>query len=230
MKCVVTTNFSVDGSSFENPRVASPMKGWDYFIFSNVSEITNQEFFNGWTVMPRNLISNHPIYTAKYYKYHIHKELENYDKAIYVDAWLNPNVNKNWDSLEEDFYLKKHKRRDCIYDELRAIVKFGRDSKESMDKVESFLKLEKFPKNYGLWETQIQLRSLKNDKVNKICEELYSLMKNFSYRDQSLLSYVLWKNNFKANDEILNDSWRTKVSRSQARKKRYVKGGKRIYN
>ena len=104
------------------------------------------------------------------------------------------------------------------------------ETKESMSKVKTFLESEKFPKNYGLWETQIQLRSLKNDKLNKICEELYELMKIFSYRDQSLLSYVLWKNNFKANDKILNDSWRTEISRSQARKKRYVVGGKSIYD
>jgi len=230
MNCVVTTNFSPNKAPFENPKVLKPIKGWDYFIFSNIEEIVKEEIFNGWRVMPRDLISNHPIYTAKYYKYHIHKELPNYSKAIYVDAWLNPNSDKDWDRLEEPFYLKKHQKRDCIFQELRAIAKFARDTKQNMDKVKDFLESQSFPKNYGLWETQIQLRCLKNKKVNKICEDLYNLMKNYSYRDQSLLSYVLWKNNFTPNDEVLSNRWRTEVSRSVARKTKFVSGNKRIYN
>jgi hypothetical protein len=230
MKCVVTTNFSLNGSPFENPRVKSPLKGWDYFIFSNISEINRQEFFNGWKVMPRKLISNHPIYTAKYYKYHIHRELPEYNRSIYVDAWLNPNSQKDWDSLQEPFYLKRHLNRSCIYDELRAITKFRRDTKENMQKVKSFLEAEGFPKGYGLWETQIQSRDLKNKEVNKICEDLYNLMENFSYRDQTMLSYILWKNNFTPNDSVLNNRWRTEVSRSVARKTKLLKNGQSIFD
>tara|TARA_Y100001937_G_C7134012_1_gene339013 strand:+ start:4557 stop:5252 length:696 start_codon:yes stop_codon:yes gene_type:complete len=231
MKCVVTANFNINGQPLENPKINNRLEGWDYFLFSNINEIIEKDVYNGWNVVKKDLINNNPLYTAKYYKWLIHKELPEYDTAIYVDSYIEPNINKPWDILDKNFInLKPHKRRNCVYKEFRYIVKFARDTKENMQKVKDFLESERFPENFGLWENNVFLRPLKDPKVNKICEELYDLMKIYSYRDQTLLSYVLWKNNYLPKDTMLNDSWRTKTSRSQARKKRYVRGGKRIYN
>jgi hypothetical protein len=207
------------------------MEGWDYYLFSNIKEIVEHEVYHGWKVVPKELINNNPLYTAKYYKWLIHKELPEYNTAIYVDSYIEPNINKPWDTLDENaINLKPHKRRNCVYKEFRYIVRFARDTQEKMDKVKDFLRAENFPEDFGLWENNVFLRPLKNKGVNKICEELYNLMKIYSYRDQALLSYVLWRNSYLPKDDTLNDSWRTKTSRSKARKMRYVKGGNRIYN
>ena len=157
----------------------------------------------------------------------IHKELPEYETAIYVDSYMEPNINKPWADLDKNLLnLKPHKRRSCVYDEFSYIVRFARDTKENMEKVKEFLKGEDFPENFGLWENNVFLRPLKNERVNKICEELYDLMKIYSYRDQTLLSYVLWKNNYFPPKNGMDNSWRLKTSRSAARKLRYVRNGK----
>jgi len=230
-KCVVTVNFNIHGKPFESPKVNNKLAGWDYVLFSNIEEITRNDSFQGWKVIKKPLINNHPIYTAKYYKWLILKELPKYDRAIYVDSYLEPTFDKPWDSLNEScFYLNPHPKRNCIYSELPKIASFRRDTKANMERVRKFLEEQGFPKEFGLWGTYIFNRSLKSPLANKICEELYDLMKVYSYRDQSMLSYVLWKNNFRPNDLVINNSWGTKTSRSVARQVTYVRNGKRIYD
>lgn len=231
MNCVVSANFNINGEPLEKPRINNPLEGWDYFLFSNIDEITNEEAYNGWKVIKKDLIDNNPLYTAKYYKWLIHKELPQYDTAVYVDSYMEPNANKPWSTLDKkNINLKPHKKRNCVYKEFKYIVRFARDTQENMNKIKNFLKEEGFPEDFGLWENNVFLRPLKNNKVNKICEELYDLMKIYSYRDQTLLSYILWKNNYLPKDDTLDNSWRRKTSKSRARKIKYVKGGKRIYN
>jgi len=185
---------------------------WDYVMFTNVPDHLKD---SGWVPIYKELIQDHPIYTAKHYKWLVHKYLLDYDIAIYVDAYLSPIVmdwNKYIDKLKPDgigngIILMRHSRRNCIYDECSAISNCRRDTKENMDNVITFLKENNMPKKYGLSEGGLSIRHLKNNDFNSLCDELFTLMLRFTYRDQALLSYVLWKNNTKVNCELTKESY-----------------------
>ena len=91
--------------------------------------------------------------------------------------------------------LMKHSQRNCIYQECDAIVGCRKDTRENMNKVINFLRQNNMPEKYGLNESGLILRCLKNDKLNVFLEEFFNLILKFSYRDQAMLSYMFWKYN-----------------------------------
>lgn len=209
-KVVYSCLFSNNKKKLDIPNVTNKLEGFDYVIFTNVPKnIIN----TGWTPIYKELIDDHPIYTAKYYKWVPHHSLLDYDIAIYVDAYLSPNSSVNWSlyinklgisDITLGFILMKHPHRNCIYVECDAIVKCRKDTRENMNKVIEFLNDNNMPTNYGLSEGALFMRHLKNEYFNELCEELYVLMKKFTYRDQALLSYIFWKHNVKINAEFTN--------------------------
>ncbi len=210
MKSVVfSCLFSNNTRQMDKPKVINNNKivGYDYIMFTN---IPNNVEDTGWTPIYKELINGHEIYTAKYYKWMAHNYLLDYDFAIYVDAYMIPNPRINWQAyinklnIDEGIIFTKHNERGCIYNECNAIVTCKRDTAENMNKVKEFLTMNNMPNNYGLSSNGLLLRDLKNDKFNKICEELYNLMLQFTYRDQALLSYVFWKNDIPIKCDFTN--------------------------
>lgn len=181
------------------------LEGYDYMMFTNVPDkLTN----TGWMPINKPLINDHPIYTAKYYKWNAHQYLTDYNIGIYVDAYLSPNNNIQWNDyisqlkingLYDGIILMKHPFRQCIYVECDAIHQCRKDTKVNMDKVINFLQSENMPKDYGLCQAGLFIRNFKNNDVNQMCEELFMLMLKNTYRDQALISYVFWKHNEKIN-------------------------------
>lgn len=212
-KVVYTCLFSNGKRKPDEPYLNADKKlsGYDYIIFTNIPDRLNN---SGWTCVYKDLVNEHPIYTAKHYKWLSHKYLLDYDIAIYVDAYMSPSQNKNWDNYCDKLKLDnahdgmitmKHSSRKCIYDECAAIQKHKKDTKEHMENTIKFLENENMPKNYGLPELGVFMRHLKNDKLNILCEELFSLMLKFTYRDQALMSYVFWKHGETINCEFSKD-------------------------
>ena len=183
------------------------LNGFDYIMFTNIPEhVTNSI----WTPIYKDLIDDHPIYTAKHYKWLAHKYLLDYDIAIYVDAYLSPKI-IDWneyidkltiDGAENGVRLMRHFHRNCIYDECSAIARCRRDTSENMNKVIEFLKENNMPTKFGLSQGGLVVRHLKNKDFNNLCNELYELLLKFTYRDQAMLSYVFWKNNVKLNLQL----------------------------
>ena len=53
------------------------------------------------------------------------------------------------------------------------------------------------PKNFGLYETNIFYRSLRDEGVNKLMDMWANELINNSHRDQLSLTYCIWKLNCK---------------------------------
>ena len=214
-KVVYSCLFSDNKRRLDEPLIKNDdrLEGWDYIIFTNVP---NKVIDSGWVPINKELINNHAVYTAKHYKWVAHKYLEDYDIAIYVDAYMSPSkmdwnayINKlNADDIDNGIILKKHMHRGCIYRECHAIAHCRKDTKINMDKVINFLKDEKMPENYGLSEGGLFIRHLKNGPINILLEELFELMLKFTYRDQALLSYIFWKHDLKLKSELTNEFYR----------------------
>ena len=56
------------------------------------------------------------------------------------------------------------------------------------------------PKEFGLFETNVLVREHNDKSCKKIMEEWWNEIKDKSERDQLSFTYILWKNNFSAND------------------------------
>lgn len=201
-------HFSIGINKMDKPIVTHKLENVDYILFTNVSE--QIDTLCGWSVVFQPLLYNDPILSAKYYKWCAH----NYDIAIYVDAYMSPNPNKNWfelakqlsaEDVNNSMFIKPHPQRNCIYKECAVIVKCNKDTSDKMNKVIAFLKSKNMPNNYGLFETGIFIRHLKNVKFNMMCAELFSLIQQYTYRDQALLTYVFWKNNVNIPTYLTND-------------------------
>jgi hypothetical protein len=210
-KVVYTCLFSNGSTKPDTPFVKDKLPEFDYIIFTNIPDNCKN---SGWSPIQRELLNNHPIYTAKYYKWTAHNYLLDYDVALYVDAYMSPNPKILWgnyisrlniNSITESLILMKHSQRDCIYEECNAIVHCRKDTRINMDKVINFLKTNNMPHHYGLSEGGLILRHLKNNDLNNFLEEFFNLMLQFSYRDQALLSYMFWKNNIKIPSEFTHD-------------------------
>jgi hypothetical protein len=90
-----------------------------------------------------------------------------------------------------------------------------------MSKTINFLNKEQIPYNYGLYETGIYVRCLKNNELNLLLENLFSILLKYSYRDQTILTYILWRNNYNA-VKLLNNIGNQLLNKSG-------KKGKHIY-
>lgn len=200
-KVVYTCLFSNGPKRHDEPLIKDENKldGYDYVIFTNIPDkIAN----SGWTPIYKDLINDHAIYTSKYYKWCSHKYLLDYDICIFVDAYMMPKPTINWspyelklndENINDACVIMKHPQRICIYKECDAIVACKKDTRANMDRVVAYLKENNMPANYGLTENGLFMRHLKNEKFNVFCEEFYNLMSQYSYRDQSFLSYMFWK-------------------------------------
>ncbi len=62
-----------------------------------------------------------------------------------------------------------------------------------MEELARFLKDEGLPRHYGLLECPVIVRDHQNAACAALMEDWYGMFRRFPYRDQPLLSYVLYK-------------------------------------
>ncbi|GAG31094.1 unnamed protein product, partial [marine sediment metagenome] len=91
------------------------------------------------------------------------------------------------------FSISKHPHRNCIYDEIKAVVKLkGIDLNDAFDQHRRY-DIDGFPKNFGLGENGVMLRDLSDKKVHDICDMWWDEYSKGIKRDQCSLMYCFWK-------------------------------------
>lgn len=199
-KCVftyVTNNYD----KLVQPKVITP--GWDYICFSDTPIKTNTI----WDVRPFNDIDmkvtcpkrRANAVPMKYYDY-----IDgSYDIAVCIDG--NMEILSDMDKFLEDhnfsidnvdLMLPKHPQRDCIYDEADAIIKLRKDDLKHVRKHVEYLKIEKYPRNFGLHETGTIVISRKSKNVESLFRQWRNIYMSMpSKRDQMSFDYSWWCNN-----------------------------------
>ena len=135
---------------------------------------------------------------TRFIKSHPHLFFKNYSLSIYIDASypligdlnefllriLEPNYN---------IYCLEHYERDCIYKEIKEVVRVKREKKQIADIVEEKYKQENFPHDLGLIEGALIVRKHNSKECIYLMEQWWEQIKNYSHRDQLSFNYVLWK-------------------------------------
>lgn len=216
MRVVVFTAIMVDpnrlGPPIDIPEQFTKIPQFDYILFTN----TPNHFKNtSWTIKhvdpPTDEIpkDHFAIYANRYYKWRPHVLFKDtYDVAIYVDGWQIPNPK------HQDVWCKyarqvmdpsnpiciiqcPHPVNQCIYNELTSIVNARKDTFEKMAGLRMYLQSQNFPTNQGLFWNGCYLFAVKkqNKKLQQVMQDLWNDMILYTYRDQSMYMYHLWKNN-----------------------------------
>jgi len=175
-------------------------EGWDYICVTN-NKLSNSD----WKIvemLPEDeaVIGNKKKASAIMFNALNYLKKE-YDIVITMDA--NMLINENLNHLVSRYFLIKthditflsHPDRNCIYDEIQALLKTSKDIKENSLKAKEFLLKEKYPKNLGLFATGVIFM---NPKSKTLVKYLKNIRKDYiqspSIRDQVTLNYSLYKN------------------------------------
>jgi len=179
---------------------------WEYILFTNLDIVSES-----WTIRKIEAPNKDYVVSAKMIKWLTNEYLPEYDIVCWIDAYCEFNNEhkkildssvKKLKNASVPLFIKKHPRRDCIYDEVNACIQHRKISLEMYNKVKDFLKKHDMPHEYGLYETNIMLKYNNNPKVIKISKELMQHIYTLTYRDQLVLTYVLFKNNIKALENL----------------------------
>lgn len=158
---------------------------------------------------------SNPIEMNRMYKMLPHRFFKEYDYTLYVDSnvkLLNSpfEIINNYMS-KSSIAFPKHFMRDCIYDEALFCLKHNKiTDKEHTVLIENLLKVNGFPKRFGLAENNILIRNLRDESLNNTMEEWWSIFNSYAARDQLSLMYLLWKQ--KINFTFMSESSRNKNS------------------
>lgn len=174
---------------------APNLPGVDFFVFTDRHGTKSK----GWNLLPLDYFEVDPKRTALYYKTHPHLFFKDYDFII----WCDQNVTIR--SLGGfDHFLKHdgkkiasfaHWGRSCLYKEGEAVIKSKRDTTENVWKQLSRYEKEGFPKEFGLFETNVIFERHLDSQVIEFNRLWWSQIVSGAKRDQLSFTYCLWKTN-----------------------------------
>ena len=170
----------------------------DFICFTdNPSLLFND---NGWTIkpIPQDLLGLSKIKQQRLVKILPHRYLKGYDLSLWVDGNIEIRCDvddflKSLDFEKFHFYTRKHPSRDCIYEEARSILGFGKDSPQIVNpQIEEYRK-EGYPEHFGLAETCIIARKHNEVDCQILDNKWASELTGKSHRDQLSFDYSRWK-------------------------------------
>ena len=178
----------------QTPKISIP--DVDRFCFTDMDIRT--KFYQVKKIKPERLTS---VRKQRRVKICIPDEIfDNYEYSVYVDGKRRVVIDFEWflSQMEphSDFVTRKHKRRDCIYDEGSFCIKREKDNKEIILKQLEFYGSENYPTHNGLAYSFIILRR-HTKRMREFSRLWWEQIMKYSFRDQISLPYVAWKHDMK---------------------------------
>jgi GT2 family glycosyltransferase/glycosyltransferase involved in cell wall biosynthesis len=171
---------------------------WDYICFSDAPI----EAPYPWRIFGIDYFNMDPKRVSGYLKTHPHIYLSEYEWSVWVDANIKLGTDPlfflnvvNTEGARVGSYL--HQDRDCLFEEAMEVVRRRKDDAEVVKEHINRYRNERFPRNFGLYETNVLLRKHNDPMVRKLDVEWWKEIDSGSRRDQLSLTYVLWKHDFK---------------------------------
>ena len=170
-----------------------------FFSFLDEKRLRKYKFFNisKWKVYEAQFKNENLRRQARAHKVLAHKVFNNCRYSLWIDGCLKL-VDRNVNGIMEkhlknaDICVFKHRRRNCIYEEVNACIEQKKDDKSTMiNQVTKYLE-EGYPANNGLAETTALLRR-HNKATAEFNEMWWEEIKKGSLRDQLSFNYTAWK-------------------------------------
>lgn len=190
--------YTVNTGKYDNIQIFKYDKNIDYVIFTDLE--IESEFWEKRKI-PNEIKQLDSLSQARYIKLHPHLLFPDYQYSVFIDG--NIKILKDIKPLLYSMiYCNKviashiHQSRDCIYDEARVVYAQNRAKRKDIIKQINHYREERFPKHYGLFETNVLIRKHTDSKCIKIMDTWWNEIKNYTKRDQLSFTYALWKNGY----------------------------------
>ena len=167
----------------------------DYFI------VTDQSVPDGslWKRIPLDVLpdgaSNDPVLANRWCKMHPHRLFPGYAFSVYVDAniWVLSDLTPLTAGLERfPVAMFRHKKRDCVYEEIAAVLGQGKAAPEALRAHEALLRSHGVPDHWGLLEASVIARRHLDPACVELMEAWWESFCANSRRDQISLIDCLW--------------------------------------
>ena len=151
----------------------------------------------GWDFRPALAWDPNPKMSVLFHKYCIGNFTKSGQRLIWIDSRISvqehvlKKINEYLDDSDVCFF--RHFERDCVFDEIDAVIAGKRASISECDDFRRYLEAACFPKHSGLYETGIVGIKV-NNSVNRYFSQLFALCHRFVARDQLMLPLVLHDN------------------------------------
>lgn len=137
--------------------------------------------------------------------------LKNYDISVWVDAnIIIDNSIKELVQLyhKDECFLTtfKHPVRNCVYEEGDTCIKIKKDKKENIEPQLLGYKVEGYPENNGMLESNMLIRNHNLSNCKKLMDSWWEELNGKSHRDQLSFNYVVWKYHFEKFINYINQN------------------------
>ena len=186
------------------------MDGVDYICFTD-RDIDSKT----WEIVKSTPIYNDSNRNAKKYKILPHRYLKDYDWSVWIDGNIKVISDIRGLCTDDPYKVYDHMqvfdKRNCIYEEARAILNFGKINSEKtpergmknwkdnpnviVNQMNRYMS-EGYPADNGLATNPIIIRNHHDSDVIKNMEDWWTEIKYNSKRDQLSFNYIAWKNEF----------------------------------
>jgi hypothetical protein len=162
----------------------------DYYCFTDNENFTGE----GWEIIKMLPVLGHRK-MARWLKANSHILFREYDYTIWVDGRIKLDTPvKNFIGLLGDNHIatSRHRKRDCVYDEGDACIKFKLGNEEVITNQLKEIRKKGYPEHAGLSETGVLVRD--NSEFIVEFNGIWNMfLMTHSIRDQLSFNYILWK-------------------------------------
>lgn len=186
-------------------------KGIDYYCFTNNKKIKS----NTWNVIYIEDENLSNVQLARKIKILGHELINDYDILLWMDGAVT--FKKNIKDFINTYLDKKdvfigfmHGERDNIKDEAYACYRFNKESKGNINRILKFYEDEKYLFNNGLIESTVYIKRPKDKTVQETMKLWFSMILNYSTRDQLSFNYCIYKTGLKVkwiNEKVFSNKW-----------------------
>jgi hypothetical protein len=187
-KAVFTVNFG----NYDTIKTVPKWDGWDSILVTDLP-IEDPRFTK---VLYRE--TNQPELDSRYWKWCSHITLPEYDTVIYYDANLQL-IRKP----EQDHFHIVHEVRKSVREEIDALIKLNhRWDKESLEKQWKWMIDMGFKDDQGLFLNGFFGRSNRDQKMNRLCEDIWDNCQKWTNRDMLALPFQLYRHGIKLERQV----------------------------
>ncbi len=166
--------------------------------FEHVLYVDRDLNFEAWNQRPLLFWDAAPKLITLFHKYSLSALVAEGTKMIWVDSrvQITPDVARNiFAALDHsDLCLFSHYERDCVYDEILAVLEAKRSSAAQCEEYARHLREQGFPRNNGLYETGV-LGFRVCPEVIALFRKVFGLCYRYASRDQLALPLALADSN-----------------------------------
>ena len=206
--CVYTC---ITGGYDDIQEIKNKEEGIDYYCFTNNPNIKSDT----WKVIRIEDETLENITLARKTKILGNDIVNKYDIALWMDgstSFKKPikDFIKKYFTEKDIFTAFKHGERDNIKDECFECVRMRKEKKSKVKRLLKFYEQENYNFDNGLIESTVYIKRPKDKKVIETMEMWFSMLKEYSNRDQLTFNYCLSKTNMPVhwiNLKVFDNEW-----------------------